>query len=108
MEQRKTIDGRIELIEPVDLSKAPGGMDLIAVGEANKLRAAGRAAGVKQGADGVAVRRELEIEGGALRREAFLEARDLAIGIASATDHQNPLQRRHAADDRIGLFPQSR
>jgi hypothetical protein len=92
VEQRKAVDGHVELVEPVNLSEAPGGVDLIAVGEADELRTPGRAAGVKQRADGVAIRGELKVQRRPLRRHALLKTDNLVSRIAFAADHQNALQ----------------
>jgi hypothetical protein len=108
VEQREAVDYRVELIQTVDLCKAPGGVDLIAVRQADKLRASGRAAGMEERAYGVAVRRKPEVQGGALRQQALIEADDLTARIAFAADDQNPLKRRHAVDDRVGLLPELR
>ena len=108
MEQREAVDRRVELIEAMDLSKAPGGMNLIAVRQADELRASGRAAGVKERAYRVTVRGQRKIQGAALRRQAFIEANNLATGIALAADDQYPLKRRHAVDNRVGLLPERR
>ena len=108
MEQREAVDCRVELIQPMNLRKAPGGVDLIAVRQADKLRASRRAAGMEERAYGVAVRRKPKVQSGALRRQAFIEADDLTTGIAFAADDQNPLKRRHAVDDRVGLLPERR
>ena len=107
VEQREAVDYRVELIQTVDLRKAPGGVDLIAVRQADKLRASGRAAGMEERAYGVAVRRKPEVQGGALRQQALIEADDLTARIAFAADDQNPLKRRHAVDDRVGLLQSS-
>ena len=74
VKQRKAVDGRIALVEPVHLRKAPGGMDLIAVSQAHDLRASGRAAGMKERAYGVAIGRQRKVECVLLRGRAFLEA----------------------------------
>ena len=108
VEQRESVDCRVELIEAVNLGKAPRGMDLIAVRQAHELRASGRAAGVKERAYGVAVGRELKVQGTALRRQAFIEANNLATGIALAADDQYPLKRRDTVDNRVGLLPERR
>src|ERR1700720_3050517 len=77
-EQPEAVDRRVELIEAMDLSKAPGGMNLIAVRQGDELRASGRAAGVKERAYRVTVRGQRKIQGAALRRQAFIEANNLA------------------------------
>jgi hypothetical protein len=108
VEQREAVDYRVELIQPVDLRKAPGGVDLIAVRQTDKLRASGRAAGMEERAYGVAVRRKLEVQDVALRQQALIKADDLSAWIAFTADDQNPLKRRHAVDDRVGLRPERR
>lgn len=107
MEQREAADRRIELVEAMNLGKTPGGVDLIAVRQADKLRASRRAAGVEERAYGVAVCRRLKVERVALRRKDLSEADVFATGIALAADDQNLLKRRHSIDDRFGLLPQS-
>ena len=92
MEQREAIDRRIQLIETVNLSEAPCGMNLIAVGQADKFRAAGRAAGMEQGAYRVAIGSERKLKDVTLRRDRLVEADHLAAWIALAADHQNEAQ----------------
>ena len=94
VEQREAVDYRVELIQTVDLRKAPGGVDLIAVRQTDKLRASGRAAGMEERAYGVAVRHKPEVQGGALRQQALIEADDLTARIAFAANEASTKQRR--------------
>ena len=106
MKQRKAVDGGIALVEAVHLCEAPGGVDLIAVRQPHELRAPGRAAGVKERANGVAIGRQREVERVALYGRARVEACKPTALIAVAADHQDVPQRRHAINNRKGFLPQ--
>jgi hypothetical protein len=105
MEQREAVDHRIGFINSVNLSKAPGGVNLISVRQADELGAAGRPAGMKQRANGGAVAVELKLKDVTPGRERRIEADHLVWRIAVTTDYQNEAQRRHAFHHRGGLVP---
>jgi hypothetical protein len=62
MKERESVDGDVMLVEPVNLGKAPGGMDLIAMGQADQLGTPGRSAGVKQRAHRRSVGAERKVQ----------------------------------------------
>ena len=62
MEERETVDHDIVLVIAVDLGETERGMDLVAVGQTDQLRSAGRAAGVEQCTDRIAVAHRFKVE----------------------------------------------
>ena len=67
MKQREAVDHCVGFIEAVNLSEAPGGVNLIAVRQADELRTARRAPGMEQRTHGVTIGGELKLQGIALR-----------------------------------------
>ena len=108
VKQREPVDGGVGLVETVNLGETPGGMNLIAVRQADEFRMPGRPAGVEQRAHGVAIGSELKIELVVLPRERRIETDHVPVGIAFGADHQHGPQRRHAPDHRVGFLPDLR
>lgn len=62
VKQRETIHGGVQLIQSVDLRKAPGGVDLVAMRQPHQLRPAGGSAGMEEGAYRGAIGRWREVQ----------------------------------------------
>ena len=105
VKQREAIDGGIELIQPVDLRKAPGRMDLVSMRQADEFWPSGGPAGVEQRADGVAILRWLEVWAVVHGRDRLIEAHRAAGQAAVRTDHEDRLERWDAARDIDRLGP---
>ena len=83
MEQREAIDHCIGLIKSVNLSKAPGGMNLISMRQADELWMAGCPSSMKQRANGVAIGVELKLKAVMLGRKRRIEVDHLSAGSLS-------------------------
>ena len=105
MKQREAIDDHVGFIQSVDLRKAPGGVDLIAVRKPDQLRPARGAPGVKERADGRPVRAGIEAEPVRLAGNRLVEAAKPVVETAVVADDPDLAQGFHAPDHIVGLLP---
>ena len=105
MKQRKAVQGDIQFVQPVNLRKAPGGMNLISMRQANELRTSGRSAGVKERTHRLPIIRWLEIKRFSLTRDRLVEADESTRQTSAFSHDQNLLQRCYARGDVVRFGP---
>ena len=104
MKEREAVDDGVALAIAKHLGETEGSVDLVAMRKPHKFRATGRAAGMEECADLVAVGRRREIERVAcFAAYRMVEIDETGASAARATNHDDVLERRHLFENARSL-----